>query len=320
MHKHTILVTGGLGFIGHSVVKKLENLGHDVFVVDNRTTYGVVPQDQIDYLMKERCYGMKAGPINMDIVDSDMDIVFDETKPDIVIHLASFPRQKVVNSNPTLGAKTMMEGLLNLCELSTKYHVDRFVYISSSMVYGDFQDGVTEEAVCRPQGQYAIMKYAGEQLVKDYASSGKFEYTMVRPSAVYGPYDVADRVISKFMLAAMNNETLTVCGQAEKLDFTFVDDLADGIVLAALSSNPNRTYNMTRGQSYTLLEAAELIVSIVGKGTIDITDRNKSFPNRGTLDISRARNVLGFNPTTDLKQGLTVYHSYLAASTFWLRQ
>ena len=106
-----------------------------------------------------------------------------------VVHLASFPRQKVVNSNPTLGSRTMSEGLLSLLEASQD-QVAKFVYVSSSMVYGDFKeeafDGIAESAQCNPIGQYGIMKLAGECLVKDYAARTGMKYTILRPSAVYG--------------------------------------------------------------------------------------------------------------------------------------
>ena len=79
------------------------------------------------------------------------------------------------------------------------------------MVYGDFKDYVTEDAVCRPQGQYGIMKLAGEWLVRDYQRKG-IDHTIFRPSAVYGPLDVEDRVISKFLLTAMRGGVLKVNG------------------------------------------------------------------------------------------------------------
>ena len=105
------------------------------------------------------------------------------------------------------------------------------------MVYGDFTDQVTEDAPCRPQGQYGIMKLAGEWLVRDYTRSTGMAHTIIRPSAVYGPLDVEDRVIAKFMLTAMRGGVLKVNGREETLDFTYVDDAADGIVAAALSNN-----------------------------------------------------------------------------------
>ena len=241
-----ILVTGGLGLIGHNVVHRLENLGHEVVIVDTRTNYGIIPQDEIDYLMEERLKKIAKSNIhNADITSDTMEYLFNKHKFDAVIHMASFPRQKVVNANPASGSRTMSEGLLNLCELSKKYNVQKFVYISSSMVYGDFKDDVTENAVCRPQGQYGIMKLAGEWLVKDYSRRGCFNHTIIRPSAVYGPLDVEDRVIAKFMLTAMRGGVLKVNGAGETLDFTYVEDAADGIVAAALSDNTNfNTYNI----------------------------------------------------------------------------
>jgi UDP-glucuronate 4-epimerase len=195
-----IVVTGGLGLIGHNVVKKLEQQGHEIAVVDTRTNYGIIPQSEINYLISERLKIIKTDRLyKIDITDSSgIDWLFQKYKPELVIHLASFPRQKVVNANPCLGSRTMSEGLLNLLENCKKHKVQRFFYASSSMVYGDFEDFVTEDAVCRPQGQYGVMKLAGEWLVKDYQKHG-IDYTIFRPSAVYGPLDVEDRVISKFL-------------------------------------------------------------------------------------------------------------------------
>jgi nucleoside-diphosphate-sugar epimerase len=248
-----------------------------------------------------------------DIASSAVETAFRANKPDLVIHLASFPRQKVVNSNPTLAADTMMKGLLNLCELSSKYKVSRFVYVSSSMVYGDFDDGTAECAFCKPQGQYAIMKLAGEQLVRDYGQRGCFDYTIVRPSAVYGPCDAEDRVISKFFMAAIRNEVLTVNGETESLDFTYIDDTVSGIVEASLSSNTAfRTYNITRGKSRTLLEAAELITKIVGKGKIEVTHKSEDYPSRGALSINAAKRDFGFNPAVNIEEGFQAYYEWLS--------
>jgi nucleoside-diphosphate-sugar epimerase len=212
----------------------------------------------------------------------------------------------------------MMKGLLNLCELSSKYKVKRFVYVSSSMVYGDYHDGTNEYAFCKPQGQYAIMKLAGEHLVRDYGHRGCFDYTIVRPSAVYGPHDVEDRVISKFFMAAMRDEVLKVNGATEKLDFTHVDDTASGIVGASLSKQAAfRTYNITRGKAHTLQEAAELIIKIVGKGKIQLSHKDEDFPSRGALSIASAKHDFGYNPKIDIEEGFVKYYEYLVNSAFW---
>ena len=317
-----ILVTGGLGLIGHNVVDRLQRMGHRVAITDIRTNYGIIPQDEIDYLMTERLKKIQPGSIHaIDISSESIDWLFGRYNFDIVIHMASFPRQKVVNANPTMGAKTMMEGLLNLCEVSKKHKIKKFAYISSSMVYGDFTDDVTEDYNCKPQGQYGIMKLAGEHLVKDYSRRGCFSHTIIRPSAVYGPLDVEDRVIAKFMLTAMRGGTLNVNGANETLDFTYVDDAADGIVAAATRiMSANKTFNITKSHSVSLLEAAEMIVKIVGKGTIETRDKDADFPSRGALNIDRAKTILGYDPKVDVEQGFENYYNWLNNSVYWSKK
>jgi UDP-glucose 4-epimerase len=223
-----------------------------------------------------------------------------------------------VNANPALGSRTMSEGLLNLLEHSNKYEVRKFIYISSSMVYGDFTDDVTEDAICNPQGQYGIMKLAGEWLVRDYSRRTNLVHTIIRPSAVYGPLDVEDRVISKFLLTAMRGEILKVNGINETLDFTYVDDAADGIVAAALSDNTeNKTYNITKSHSVTLHEAAQMAIKLVGKGSIEIREKDINFPSRGRLNIDAARNDFDFNPKVDVAEGFQIYYDWLKGSSYF---
>ena len=316
----TFLVTGGLGLIGHNIVARLQAY-ESVVVVDNKTTYGIIPQAELDYLMAERQkkigWDVPIYPIN--IVDADnVDFVMNKHQPKVVIHCASFPRQKVVNANPAMGSDVMMRGLINLLESAKKHKIERFVYISSSMVYGDFEDDVLEDDTCRPQGQYGIMKLCGEDLVKDYSRRCGFEYVIIRPSAVYGPLDVEDRVVAKFMLTAMRGGVLRVNGANETLDFTYVDDAADGIVSAATRIMcRNMTFNITKSHSVSLLQAAEMIVKIVGKGTIEVRDKDADFPSRGALNIDRARTILSFDPKIDVEQGFQNYYTWLTNSVYW---
>ena len=322
MENRKILVTGGLGLIGHNVVRRLLDQGHEVSVTDTRTNYGIVPQDELDYLMSERqrkIPEMEMRTHRIDIADQDgMDWMMRTYQPDTVIHMASFPRQKVVNANPQMGSRAMSEGLLNLLESSKKHDVCKFVYISSSMVYGDFTDQVREDAECRPQGQYGIMKLAGEWLVKDYHRRTGMAYSIIRPSAVYGEYDVEDRVVSKFLLTAMRGGTIKVNGANETLDFTYVEDAADGITAAAvLAGGNNRTFNITKSHSWTLLRAAELAVKIAGQGTIEVRDKDADFPSRGALNIDQAREHLDFDPKVDIEEGFQRYYEWLKHSVYW---
>jgi nucleoside-diphosphate-sugar epimerase len=314
-----ILVTGGLGFIGHNIVQRLELQGHQVFITDIKTTYGLIPQAELDYLLTERRNKIKTDRIHaVDISDRDGIAWLMRTyQPDVVVHLASFPRQKVVNVDPQSGSKTMSEGLLNLLEQSRNYSISKFVYVSSSMVYGNFDEDVTEDAPCHPQGQYGVMKLAGEWLVKDYSRRGYFDYIIVRPSAVYGELDVEDRVTSKFLLTAMQGGVIKVNGATEALDFTYVNDAADGIVAAILSEHQNRTYNITKSHSKTLLEAATLAIKVVGKGTIEVRDKDADFPSRGALNITAARQDLSFNPKVDIDEGFQRYYEWIKNSLYW---
>jgi UDP-glucose 4-epimerase len=319
-----ILVTGGLGFIGHNVVALLEQQGHTCIVTDTQTTYGIIPKSELDYLIGERRKKIQTDRIyKIDISDQDgIKWLMREHQPDMVIHLASFPRQKVVNNNPTWGSRVMSEGLLNLLEASTQNQVQKFVYVSSSMVYGNFKDsyldGVTESHPTDPIGQYGIMKLAGEWLVRDYSCRTDMAHTIIRPSAVYGPLDVEDRVVSKFLLTAMRGNSLKVNGGTEELDFTYVTDVADGIVQASISDNTyNKTYNITRGQSKTLLEAAKLAVGIVGQGSIVVQQPDNNFPSRGQLNIQRAYSDFGYTPRVNIDEGFQRYYEWLKNSVYW---
>ena len=316
-----ILVTGGLGLIGHNVVKRLQDQGHIVSIIDTKTNYGIIPQEEIDYLIYNRLKKIdeyKGAVYTYDISSNDIAGVFQIEEPEIVIHMASFPRQKVVNANPALGSRTMSEGLLNLLEVSDKYEVRKFIYISSSMVYGDFTDDVTEDAICKPQGQYGIMKLAGEWLVRDYSRRTNIVHTIIRPSAVYGPLDVEDRVISKFLLTAMRGETIKVNGKDETLDFTYVDDAADGIVAAAMSDNTeNKTYNITKSHAVTLYEAAQMAVKLAGSGSIEVREKDPDFPSRGALNIDAARRDFGFDPKVDVAEGFEIYYNWLKGSSYF---
>ena len=310
-----ILVTGGMGLIGHNIVSKLEN-DHEIIIIDNHTNYGFIPQQQIDSLINARRLKIsKYKNYIVDITDiHNTNLIFRNFQPDLVIHCASYPRQKAVEADPALGARVMCEGLTNLLEASIKNSVKRFVYISSSMVYGDFEHDVTEDSPCNPIGQYGIFKLMGEKLVQDYSRRTNIEHVIIRPSAVYGELDVEDRVVSKFVLGAIRGQTLKVNGPDEVLDFTYVDDAAEGIVQASLSSNTtNQIYNITRSadQMWTLKQAAELAIKLAGKGELIVGPRDLSFPKRGRLSIEKAIKDFGYSPKVNVEDGFLKYYQWL---------
>jgi len=309
-----IFITGGSGFIGHNVVQQLHD-EHNVTSYDSVTNYGCIDKLEIKKLNTERRKLMRCENVTNDIRDllhlsSSMLIA----RPDVVIHMAAFPRAKVVNSDPITGSEVMSAALLSLLLQSYKNKAKRFVYISSSMVYGDFKNGVSEDEICSPQGTYGILKYAGELLVKDFCVSHNIEYVIIRPSAVYGPRDVEDRVVSKFLMNAMRGNDIVVKGPLEVLDFTYVDDVAIGIAIAATHANAkNETFNMTRGIGHTLLDAAQLAINVTNsKSNLIVADRDLSFPSRGELSISKAKSILGYNPTINITDGFTNYFNWIS--------
>jgi nucleoside-diphosphate-sugar epimerase len=230
----------------------------------------------------------------------------------MVIHCAAYPRAKAIDSDPQIGTEVLTTGLINLLNCCERFGVRRFVYISSSMVYGDFDMYAYEDMLCHPRGTYAILKYAGEKLTQDWCNRAGIDHVVLRPSAVYGPMDVNDRVVSRFFKAAMTDQTLEVYGADELMDFTHVKDVVKSITKAALSFNSSgRVYNITRGRTRTLLEAAELVVKIVGTGKIHISAADPKFPRRGSFSNIRAGQDFGHRGIINIEEGFQLYYDWL---------
>ena len=195
------LITGGLGFIGTKIIEKLSNEGHSITVVDNKDTYGIITAKGLAELIKWRTRNWdhsKVQTINGDLLERDICLKAFRHKPEVVIHLATYPRAKVVDNDPIVGIPKVIDTTTNLLWHSSKFGAKKFVYVSSSMVYGDFIDGTREESDTKPQNIYGEAKLTGERLTKLFAKRDGLNYVIVRPSGVYGPGDLPDRVVSKF--------------------------------------------------------------------------------------------------------------------------
>lgn len=309
-----ILVTGGYGFIGSKIVEMLCK-DHHVIVVDNEDTYGIMTTEELKklYEWRTRNWDLKrVQTITGDILDRLVCLKAFSHNPDIVIHLATYPRAKIVDKDPILGIPKVINTTTNLLWHSEKFGVRKFVYVSSSMVYGDFIDGTKEDASTKPKNIYGEAKLTGERMVKLFAKRDGLNYAIVRPSGVYGPGDMPDRVVSKFFDRAMSNQAITLHNGDNKVDFTYRQDAARGIVLAALSSVANVSFNITAGNATSLRTLAEKIIEITGSES-DIEDigNHKLYPMRGTLDISRAKDLLGYKPEFTLDEGLKSYYEWL---------
>ena len=308
-----ILVTGAYGFIGSKIVEKLCAMGHEVTAMDNSETYGIITPEDLKKLYAYRQRNWKEVTHCKGDVSNSLDVLRAfKPRPDYVIHLASYPRAKLVNADPMIGVQNIIGGTVNILWHAEKMPVKKVVFVSSSMIYGDYTNGTKEDADTKPTNLYAEAKITAERFVKHYHNHFGVDYSIVRPSGVYGPGDMDDRVLSKFFIQAMKNETIEVHDGDNKVDFTYVDDTADGIIKATLSESKNMSFNITAGRAITLRDAAEKVIDITGSNS-EIVDigAQKLYPKRGTLDISRAKEILGYTPTTEFEDGLEEYHEWL---------
>ena len=310
----SILVTGAYGFIGSRIVERLLEMGHDVTAMDNKETYGVITPEELKklYTWRQRNWTKAVARAEGDVTDRNDVLSAFKPRPDYVIHLASYPRAKIVNNDPWIGVQNVIGGTVNLLWHCQHMPVKKFVFVSSSMIYGHFSDGTREDAITKPNNLYGEAKLTAERFVKHYHQQHGVDYAVVRPSGVYGPGDIEDRVLSKFFAHAMNDKTITVHDGDNKVDFTYINDTAEGIIKATLSDVSNRSFNITAGNATSLRTAAEKIIALTGsKSDIVDTGAHKLYPRRGTLDITRAKDLLGYEPKHSFDQGLEKYYEWL---------
>jgi nucleoside-diphosphate-sugar epimerase len=303
-----ILVTGGLGFIGSRVCGLFLDHGHNVVAIDNLTTYSTYTIEQIykvvnrrvAHYIKPKAHNAKFFHVREDICNYAK-LVEHFKNIDVVVHLAACPRAALVANDQINAVATLTTGLNNVSLLAQQAGA-RLVYVSSSMVYGDFEsDPQPETATCKPRGIYAAYKRAGELLVEhDWYKN----YAIVRPTAVYGAWDIGSRVINNFIAQAIDNQPITVSGQNTALDLTYVDDAAYGIYLAA-TSNASDTFNISAGHSVKLVDAALAVKHAVKSSSqVVVKGADPAFPQRGALDIKKATSVLGYRPAYNFETGL----------------
>lgn len=315
-----ILITGGAGFIGHKLTVELTTLGHSILVVDKLTDYGVIPTKEHLAITNERIQYMSGKklrvPVIEDIASPDIAKVVERYDPNIIINLAAFSRVNLVESNPALASDSLIKGIFNLLYANTP-NLKRFVQVSSSMIYSDWPEPnykMTEDfhGFINPKNYYGALKLAGERIVEHYCKNNNVEYTIVRPSAVYGERDIMDRIVPKFLNAAHNNEPIYVNGDSS-MDFTYIDDFVGGLALCATHDDAaNEIFNITRGKGRKILEAAEVAKQVTNsKSQIVIKDHDEKFSRRGTCSSAKAEIKLGYNPTCDIEKGFVQTYNWL---------
>ena len=181
------------------------------------------------------------------------------------------------------------------------------------MVYGDFKKNtVMEDDTKRPKEAYGVMKYCGEKITEGLCKLYGLKYSIIRPSAVYGPTDMNRRVSQLFIEGARKNKKLIVEGGEEKLDFTYIEDLVDGLILAGTKNKGiNEIFNITYGKGRRLLDFIKILKKYYPNLNYEIKPKDKSKPSRGTLSINKAKKLLGYKPKINLEKGIKKYLDFL---------
>jgi nucleoside-diphosphate-sugar epimerase len=316
-----VLILGGHGFIGHHVARQLLDLGHAISTVDVHHTYGEYQPWEHKPVLDQRISHMGLHDhFAVDVCDLlGMDQVFTQAQPDVVIDLATYPNAKMVKKNVVDATTNMIAATAIALDLCVKHNVKRFVLASSSMVYGDFDafnGAPNEDAVCDPLTLYGSYKLQCERMCKIWHHEHGLEYVLLRPSALYGTRDMVVRVISKMTVAALKTGQMIVNGPENKLDFSYVTDVAGAFTEAAVNPNAaNQIFNCTRNNGRRIIEAAELVRARIPSNIV-IEPHDAFYPNRDTLDSSRMVQMTNWRPTVDIEQGIPAYLDWFLAQDF----
>ena len=305
-----VLVTGGAGAIGSHLVSSLVHSGQEVLVLDDLSSgrKELLPNN-VEF-------------INGSITDDRiLDSVFD-SKPQVVFHLAAlFANQQSVD-RPQHDLEVNGLGTLKVLEKCKQYKVERFVYTSSSCVYGHQDKNLHEEDKLQDlDTPYAATKLLGEQYSKMWSQSQDFVVKVIRVFNSYGPNEfpgIYRNVIPNFLQKAMRGESLTILGEGtETRDFTYVSDVVTGLLLSASTANEVfEIYNIGSGRGTKILDLAKEINSITGnQAPIKFAPRrNWDHILHRVSDISLAQKELGYSPKVRLNEGILKTYEWLKSN------
>lgn len=308
--KRTYLITGGAGFIGSHLVDRLINEAN-IVCVDNFDPFypAEIKKKNIQEHLKVDNY--KLYEINIADYDS-MKKVFQENEITHVVHLAANAGVRPSLEQPRKYTETNITGTVNLLELSKEAGIKNFVFGSSSSVYGVRTDGPFNEEmkIDKPISPYAATKAAGEQICYTYSHLYGMNISCLRFFTVYGPRQRPDLAIHKFSKLIYEGKPITVFGDGTtKRDYTFVQDIIQGIIGAInYDKTPFEIFNLGESQTVPLDYLISLIEENLGKKAV--IERQPMQPGDVPItyaDITKAKNLLGYNPTTKIDKGIPVF-------------
>ncbi len=299
------LVTGGAGFIGSHLCDRLLQLGHKVICVDNFDDY---------YPAQYKKQNIARALKNPNFIFYEIDVtkyekiapIFELYKIDAIIHLAGRGGVGASVERPLFYVHTNVHGTLCMLEAARHYHVSKFIFASSSSVYGPESKPPFNEndPVLNQASPYGATKRAAELLVQTYHNLYGIQSVVLRFFTVYGPRSRPDMAINKFTLQIMAGEEVSA-RQGMKRDFTYVDDVVSGIV-SALDKNINyEIINLGNCTPITVQEYIQAVEKALGiKAKVVIKDPLPGELLETMADITKAKKILGFKPKTRIEEGV----------------
>lgn len=311
-----VLITGGAGFIGYHLAAALIARRDEVILLDNFN-------DFYDPELKRKnvrdLQAMRDAPVYaVDILDrNSLRRVFEETRPETVVHLAAWAGVRPSLEKPELYAAVNVTGTVHMLEMAKEFAVQCFIFGSSSSVYGGSTrvPFAEDDPVDRPVSPYAATKRAGELLCHTYAKNFSLRTTCLRFFTVYGPRQRPEMAIHKFARLMSEGREIPIFGQGDsRRDYTYVEDIVSGI-LAAIEVNPQfEIVNLGESQTITLLGLVEHLEQALGKKAVLRFLPNQPGDMEVTYaDITHARRLLGYNPQVPLRQGIRLFAEWYKA-------
>lgn len=327
-NKEKVLIIGGMGFIGHNLALKLSTK-YDVLIVDAMEVNNLISLNKnakenpnfelYSKIIKQRINLIETNNISLKKIDArnyeKISEVFNNYKPDYVFHLAAVAHANVSNKDPYSTFDHSLRTLENSLDnsRSKNQNIKRFIYLSSSMIYGNFKGGIVDEdTICNPLGIYGALKFSGEKMVIGYNQVFDLPYTIVRPSALYGPRCISRRVIQIFIENAMKNKDILIDDDGkEKLDFTYIDDFIQGLEKILIHEASNKEiFNLTFGQARSIIDVVNILKKEFTNLNVISKPRDKLMPIRGTLSIEKAKQKINYLPSFDIEKGIKEYINF----------